>query len=101
MLANVMANWSILRPFGIGTLWPFGRFHGYLVYFFPVLVNFTKKNLATLMHIHMSVGACGRACMAWQKLHSLTHESAVSKAQSVSDSKLGWNEQNEYMEESG
>jgi hypothetical protein len=35
-------------------LWPFGEFHGHLVYFkgylvfFPVLVCCTKKNLATL-----------------------------------------------------
>jgi hypothetical protein len=46
--------WYILWPFGLFTviwyiLWQFGRFYGYLVDFFPVLVCFTKKNLATLV----------------------------------------------------
>jgi hypothetical protein len=56
-----MTIWSILRPLEIfyghlvyftaigNILWPFGIFCGNLVYFFPVLVFWTKKNLATLM----------------------------------------------------
>jgi hypothetical protein len=41
-LENVyfMAIWNILQKFGI--------FYNHLVYFFPVLVTCTKKNLATL-----------------------------------------------------
>jgi hypothetical protein len=45
MLVYFMNIWSILRPFD--------KFYGYLVYFvvnwyiYPVLVSFTKKNLAT------------------------------------------------------
>jgi hypothetical protein len=31
-----MAVWSILRPFGIGILWPFGLFYGHLVYLRPL-----------------------------------------------------------------
>jgi hypothetical protein len=34
-LLHFMTIWSILQPFGIGILWPFGIFYGHLVYFFP------------------------------------------------------------------
>jgi hypothetical protein len=33
-------------------LWPFGIFCGNLVYIFPVLVLWTKENLATLTCMH-------------------------------------------------
>jgi hypothetical protein len=43
-----LAIWSILRPSGIFCGFLFGIFYGELVYFFPVLVCCTKRNLATL-----------------------------------------------------
>jgi hypothetical protein len=44
-----MAIWYILWPFGV--LWPSGLFCGQLVnVHFPILVWFTEKNLATLVH---------------------------------------------------
>jgi hypothetical protein len=40
--------WCILRPSYVYILWPFRKFYDNLVYvFFPMLVNCTKKNLAT------------------------------------------------------
>jgi hypothetical protein len=44
---------SILRPNGMYILWPFGAFCGYLVYFLPLLVCCTEKNLATLILVRL------------------------------------------------
>jgi hypothetical protein len=54
VLVYFMALWSVLRPFSIfyGLFW---SILGSFGQFFPVLVCFTKKNLATL-------GQCGRKC---------------------------------------
>jgi hypothetical protein len=37
LLVYFIAIWSILRPFGIHTLWPFGIFHGYFPPFWYVV----------------------------------------------------------------
>jgi hypothetical protein len=53
-LIYLMTIWNILRTFW-DILWPFGIFYDHLVHFvfiwyiFPVLVSFTKTNLATLI----------------------------------------------------
>jgi hypothetical protein len=41
LLIYFMAIWNIL--------WRFGIFYDHFVHFFPALVSYTKKNLATLM----------------------------------------------------
>jgi hypothetical protein len=50
-------NYGHLKYFtGIGeVLFPFGTFSVHLVYFFPVLVTRTKKNLATLKTISIFI----------------------------------------------
>jgi hypothetical protein len=47
ILVYFIAIWNIFRPLGIGILWPFGHFV-VIWYDLPILVNCTKKNLATL-----------------------------------------------------
>jgi hypothetical protein len=67
MLAYFMAIWSIALPFG-KFLWKFGKLYGYSVYFFPVLVCFTKKNLATLVCTTFLVrGNKGRKRLFWRE----------------------------------
>jgi hypothetical protein len=57
MMKYFMAIWNILRTFGL--------FYAHLEqivsiwYFFPVLVSFTMKNLATLLGTDVIIGICG------------------------------------------
>jgi hypothetical protein len=60
MLVSVMAIWSILRPFGLVCGYLVYLFYGYLVYFLPVLVCCTKKNLATVVPCHLADSEAGR-----------------------------------------
>jgi hypothetical protein len=39
-----MAIWSIVRPFGIHILWPFGIFHYYMVYFSSLGMAYQEKS---------------------------------------------------------
>jgi hypothetical protein len=69
MLVYYLAVWSILRLFGM--------FLGHLVYFmifwyiFPVLVCFTKKNLATLLGSAILVFASGTVDSAFESSSGL------------------------------
>jgi hypothetical protein len=74
MLVHFMDIWPILRPFDIPKLEPFGIFYGKLVYFFPVLVHCTNKNLAILA---WSAETCWstKGILEWIALGCQIHES--------------------------
>jgi hypothetical protein len=52
MLIYFMAICNISMTFGVFKDHTYGTFCVHLVHFFPILVSYTKKNLATLIPIH-------------------------------------------------